>query len=154
MPNNATEKTKLAPKRALAQAIMVVALVATIFGVLSLQRSDSNATTTIGDKRYVLEIADTNATREQGLGGRVGMAQNHGMVFKYANQGVRCFWMKDMHFPLDIIWLNAQSQIVKIESRVSPDTYPHPYCASPAQDVIELHAGEAASLHVGQTIQL
>jgi len=154
MPNNVTAKTKLAPKRAFAQAIMVVALLATIFGVVALRHNDATPRATIGGKQYTLEIADTAAMREQGLSGRIDMAKNHGMLFRYPNQGVRCFWMKDMHFPLDIIWLNAQNQVIKVARNVAPDTYPPSYCASPAQSVIELHAGEATSVRIGQTIQL
>lgn len=154
MPNNATAKTKLAPKRFLTQLIMVVALVATIFAVVSLQKHSDATTLTIGGRQYQLEVVTTEQDKSQGLSGRVGMARDRGMLFQYANQGVRCFWMKDMQFPLDIIWLNAQNRVIKIESAVSPDTYPYPFCASPAQNVIELNAGEARSLHVGQIVQL
>lgn len=153
-PNNATAKTKLAPKRFAVQLIMVAALVATIFAVVALQRHDDAATVSIAGRQYQLEVVTTEQAKSQGLSDRVGMARNHGMLFQYANQGTRCFWMKDMHFPLDIIWLNAQNQVLKIESNVSPDTYPHPFCASPAQNVIELNAGEARSLRVGQMVQL
>lgn len=154
MPNSATAKIKLAPKRFAIQLLMVAALIATIFAVVALQKNNTATMLTISGKQYQLEVAATDHEKSQGLGGRIGMARNHGMLFQYANQGVRCFWMKDMHFPLDIIWLNAQNQVIKIESNVSPDTYPHPFCASPVQNVIELNAGEARSLHVGQIVQL
>jgi uncharacterized protein len=154
MPSNATAKTKLVPKRTLVQLAMIVALVATIFGVIAVQHDDATPHAVIAGRTYSLEIADTDAARAQGLSNRVGMAQNHGMLFRYANQGVRCFWMKDMHFSLDIIWLNAQSQAIKIERNVSPDTYPHPFCASPAQNVLELNAGAAQNLRPGQIVQL
>lgn len=154
MLSSVTAKTKLAPKRFLAQLIMVVALVATIFAVVSLQKNSDATMLTIDGRQYQLEIAATDSERSQGLGGRIGMAHDRGMLFQYANQGVRCFWMKDMHFPLDIIWLNSQSRVVKIEANVSPDTYPRQFCASPAQNVIELNAGESRQLHIGQIVQL
>ncbi len=154
MPNSATAKTKLAPKRLTAQLVMVAALVATIFAVVTLQKSDDATVLTVDNKHYKLEVAATDSERSQGLGGRIGMARDRGMLFEYANPGVRCFWMKDMHFPLDIIWLNSQSRVVKIEANVSPDTYPRQFCASPAQNVIELNAGESRQLHIGQIVQL
>ena len=154
MPNNDTVKTKLAPKRVIVQCAMIVALIATIIGVVTLQHHDTYTKLTIGSNHYELEVADTDAARAQGLGGRVGMARNHGMLFAFPNQGVRCFWMKDMQFPLDMIWLNAEQRVIKVERNVSPDTYPHPFCASTAQSVIELNAGEAKPLHVGQIVEL
>ena len=114
MPNSATAKIKLAPKRFAIQLLMVAALIATIFAVVALQKNNTATMLTISGKQYQLEVAATDHEKSQGLGGRIGMARNHGMLFQYANQGVRCFWMKDMHFPLDIIWLNAQNQVIKI----------------------------------------
>lgn len=154
MPSNATAKTKLAPKRLAVQLLMVAALIVTIFAVVTLQKHNDATTLTIGGRQYQLEVAATEHDKSLGLGDRIGMARGHGMLFQYANQGMRCFWMKDMHFPLDMIWLNAQNQVVKIEPNVSPDTYPRSFCASPAQNVIELNAGEARSLRVGQIVQL
>ena len=64
-------------------------------------------------------------------------------------------WMKDMHFNIDIIWLNESTRITSIAPDLSPSTYPQTYCAD-AKYVVELPAGEAArqGLRVGQTVKL
>lgn len=94
-------------------------------------------------KRYRLLIADSEMTREKGLGGRKSLAQNQAMLFVFDQLGVRCIWMKDMHFTIDIIWLDGEKRVTHIERAVSPSTYPRTYCPSePAKYVIEFSAGE------------
>lgn len=102
---------------------------------------------------FYLENADTNVARAQGLSGRVSMAEKEGMLFIFNQESNQCFWMKDMRFPLDIIWLNSQNKIVKIEPNVLPDTYPMQFCAI-SQYVVELNRGIAAknNLKIGQKL--
>jgi len=92
---------------------------------------------------YHLETATTAAEQEKGLGGRAGMPASQGMLFIFANQADQCFWMKDMHFPLDIIWTDSAKRVTHIEHGLSPATYPQQYCAA-GQYVIELNAGTVA----------
>lgn len=97
----------------------------------------------------------TPAAQTRGLGGRKSLPVNEGMLFVFAHPGQQCFWMKDMHFPLDIIWLNGSKQVVFIKSNLSPKTYPETFCPpNSAQYVIELNAGQAqkARLHTGETL--
>ncbi len=77
------------------------------------------------------------------------------MLFVFEGVAVQCFWMKDMHFSIDIIWLDAEKRVVHIEKDVSPETYPRTFCPSkPAKYVIELSAGEASrsSIRPGQKL--
>lgn len=92
---------------------------------------------------YTLDAALTTAEQEKGLGSRANMPANRGMIFIFDRNGERCFWMKDMRFPLDIIWAGADKRVTHIESNLSPNTYPKSYCAA-AQYVIELNARQAA----------
>jgi uncharacterized protein len=96
-----------------------------------------------------LDIADTPALQERGLGGRDGLAVDHGMVFPYSSPSQRCFWMKGMRFSIDIIWLDANKKVGHIEKDLSPDTYPQSYCPEvAAQYVVELQAGAADKLGI------
>ena len=52
-----------------------------------------------------VEIADTPAKRTQGLSGRESLAENAGMIFIFPEPKIQNFWMKDMKFPIDIIWI-------------------------------------------------
>ncbi len=106
----------------------------------------------LGSTTYKLEVASSEAAKEKGLGARSGMPSDHGMEFPYASPGQQCYWMKDMHFSLDIIWLDSARKVVKIQPNLAPSTYPKSYCAN-AQYVVELNAGQAAraGLRLGQT---
>jgi uncharacterized membrane protein (UPF0127 family) len=104
---------------------------------------------------YTLEVADSNAERVKGLSGREGLMQNSGMLFVFPNTTEQCFWMKDMKFSIDIIWLNDKKEIVKLEENVSPNTYPQNFCAPDTKYVIELNSGEARKQNfaIGQQLQ-
>jgi len=94
------------------------------------------------------EIADTAAKRAKGLSGRTTLTDNSGMLFILDPPGSQpAFWMKDMAFPLDIIWIKG-GVITKIDANVpvpaagtadknltlyKPD--------SPVDQVLEVNAG-------------
>ncbi|MEK7152525.1 MAG: DUF192 domain-containing protein [Patescibacteria group bacterium] len=109
---------------------------------------------TPGGTVYYLDKATNTPQLEKGLGGRLSMPRNQGMLFVFDTEKKQCFWMKDMRFSLDIIWVNAQKRIVHIEHGVSPKTYPKIFCHEITKYVIELNAGEAAraDLHSGQVL--
>lgn len=106
---------------------------------------------------YVLAEASTTKELADGLGGYSSLPIHEGMLFDFPQSAVQCFWMKDMHFALDMIWLNASKNVVFLKENVSPDTYPEAFCPpEPAKYVIELNAGQAktASIHIGETLIL
>lgn len=112
------------------------------------------------------EIADTPEERSLGLSGRPGLAADRGLLFVFDRAGLHSFWMKDMRFPIDIIWLvrrtpesgdadAVEAEIVHIERSVSPETYPFSFApAAPADLVLETAAGfaDANNLEVGKTL--
>lgn len=101
-----------------------------------------------GDRIYV-SIADTDALRAQGLGGRSGLRPDEGMLFVFATEGKYAFWMKDMQFAIDMLWLDSNHHIVHIVPGVSPDTYPQAFVSDkPARYVLELPAGYSEAHHV------
>jgi uncharacterized membrane protein (UPF0127 family) len=134
------------------QISLIVAAIIVVAAVAWPGRSPKTTPVKLGSHTYQLETASTAAAKEQGLSGRAGMPVNHGMVFTYAVSGQQCFWMKDMRFSLDMIWLDSAHKIVKITPDLAPKTYPANYCAL-AQYVVELNAGQAAQagLQLGQT---
>ncbi len=111
----------------------------------------------MGGKTYRYERADTAFLQEKGLSGRKSLQDNKAMIFIFQTPSLACFWMKDMNFPLDIIWLNDKKQIVYMEKALSPKTYPNSYCpSSPAKYVIEVNAGHILSdnIEVGDLVGL
>lgn len=104
-----------------------------------------------------LEKVTTEAGRIQGLSDRLSMPQNRGMLFVFDESGQQCMWMKDMHFGLDMLWLNENKEIVKIAENATPDTYPNSFCSEiPAKYVLELNSGLAqkSGLKLGQKLYL
>jgi uncharacterized membrane protein (UPF0127 family) len=108
-------------------------------------------------KTITLLIAATPAQQELGLGGIRSLSSTSGMFFVFEKSDDYGFWMKDMKFPLDIIWLDQNFKIIHIEYDLSPSTYPQVfYPGSPAKYVIEVNAGTAAefSLTIGEMMQI
>ena len=103
-----------------------------------------------------LEKVDTKAAREQGLSGQSSIPNNRGMLFVFDHIDRQCMWMKDMKFNLDIAWLDAQGNVVKLEENLSPNTYPAEYCANNVLFVIEVNAGvaEHSGLSIGSRVNL
>ena len=67
--------------------------------------SHALVTTTTGEEIPV-EVADTLKKRSLGLGKRASLKKGWGMLFVFEKRKPHRFWMKDMQFPLDIIWLD------------------------------------------------
>ena len=108
-------------------------------------------TITLKDIPITVDVAVNDAERERGLGGRDGLAENQGMLFVFTQDGNYPFWMKDMKFAIDILWISSTGEVVHIVPSLSPSTYPNSY-QSPtlARYVLELPAGWAASHHVAE----
>jgi uncharacterized membrane protein (UPF0127 family) len=115
------------------------------------------ATTSLvmGNAAFVAQIADTSALQQLGLSYRASMAPRDAMLFSFANAGTYQFWMKDMSFPLDIIWLSTDKHVIYIEKNLAPSTYPTSFGpTAPTQYVIEVAAGTAdrVGLKMGDTV--
>lgn len=114
--------------------------------------------TPIGKRQCTLSLerVNTEVTRERGLSGRSSMPASRGMLFVFDSIGRQCIWMKDMHFNIDIIWLNIQGTVLKLAENVTPSSYPDSYCADDTYFVIEVNAGVAksAGLSLGSRVNL
>lgn len=108
----------------------------------------------LGDARIAVAVADTAASREQGLSGTATLSKDHGMLFVFQSDDKWDFWMKDMHYSLDIIWLDANKKVVSITPHATPNSYPHTVFSpdKPARYVLEVNAGlaEKSNITVGE----
>jgi len=66
-----------------------------------------------------VEVARTPAARRQGLSGRAGLAPGTGLLFLHPEPARHAYWMKDMRFAIDIVWLR-DGRIVDVSHRVPP----------------------------------
>lgn len=71
----------------------------------------------IGSTTIKVQVADTVKTRMDGLSGREKLKDDEGMLFIFPFSGKHGFWMKDMNFNLDIIWIKG-NKIVGISENV------------------------------------
>lgn len=116
----------------------------------------ASSTVQIGGKIIRVTVADTPEARQEGLGGRNGLAPDEGMLFIFPEDGKYGFWMKNMKFPIDILWLSAGGEVIHMAQNVSPDTYPRVFTPeTPARYVLELPAGyaKAYTVEVGDEVR-
>lgn len=161
MQSRSPEKTKSAPNTSYSFKkwwawICVILLCAGVMwfawaGTKDIQQPHAG----LGNRVVQLEVARTPAAQNKGLSNRESLAYNQGMLFTYDATGYRCFWMKDMQFSIDIIWITSAQTITHIDTDVSPGTYPKKYCAH-SQYVLEVPAGTASAsgATTGQKIRL
>jgi len=67
--------------------------------------------------------------RQKGLSGRESLSPKSGMLFVFDSSSEKnCFWMKDMKFAIDMVWIDDQKNVVTVTQNVGPDTYPSVFC--------------------------
>jgi uncharacterized membrane protein (UPF0127 family) len=109
-----------------------------------------------GRVTLIVELARTLEEQIRGLSGRSDLKPGRGMLFVYDRPHPVSIWMKDMLFPLDIIWIRG-GRIVAIEKRALPLTPVGPervYTAT-ADLVLEVPAGftDRQKIRVGDSVQ-
>lgn len=77
----------------------------------------------IGDVTVQASVADTLSKRIKGLSDTPYLPENVVKLFAFGVPGSHSIWMKDMNYPLDIIWADEAGVIVHIVENVSPSTY-------------------------------
>jgi uncharacterized membrane protein (UPF0127 family) len=81
-----------------------------------------NLTVTIDRYNISASVADTDDKRTKGLSGVENMSENQGMLFIFNYPSKQGFWMKEMMFPLDIIWLDSNNSVIHIQKKLQPCT--------------------------------
>lgn len=104
----------------------------------------------INGKIINVEISDTLEKQEKGLSGRQSMPENQGMLFVFDRPDFYSFWMKDMNFSLDFIWIRGD-EVVEITRNVKPEDYKPPKSLVPKNKidkVLEFNAGMAEKMGI------
>lgn len=96
----------------------------------------------IREVQIPVTIADTVESQRQGLSGTASLETGTGKLFVFTKSDTHGFWMKDMNYAIDIIWIDASGTIVYIVPSLAPDSYPSVYASPvPAKYVLEVNAG-------------
>ncbi len=109
----------------------------------------------IAGTTVTVDLAITPEQHTLGLSGRKSLQKHEGMLFVFDIPADYGFWMKDMLFPIDIIWISQEKKVIYIEKNVSPNTYPKSFSpGSLAKYVFEVQAGfsDAYALKVGDIV--
>ena len=111
---------------------------------------------------FSVDLALTVEQQIQGLSGREVLAPGTGMLFVYQAEARHVFWMKEMRFPLDIVWIGADCTVVDVTLGAPPpepgqtlDQLPRFAPADPVQYVLEINAGEfvAGGIGIGDPVE-
>ena len=117
----------------------------------------------IGQKTVNVYYVDTDEERSVGLSRFDSLNTNDGMLFTFDQENIKPpFWMKDMKFPIDIIWIN-DNIIIQIDKDVQPAQEGTPESElllylpeEPVDYVLEVNAGhtERNNINVGDEVEI
>ncbi|MCR4326123.1 MAG: DUF192 domain-containing protein [Candidatus Roizmanbacteria bacterium] len=145
----------------IATVLLIVGTVI-ILAVMRLKEkpTPSIQTLTIGNAHLDVTLADTDEKREQGLSGKPKMGENEGMLFTFPVSGTWTFWMKDMLFDLDFIYIKDQ-QVIALKEHIPAPKNNNGKVAiiEPSKEfdwLVEVHAGwvEKNSITIGQRVEI
>jgi uncharacterized membrane protein (UPF0127 family) len=135
-------------------SIAVIIVVAVSLGFLYWQMNKvQTATLELNNSTYQLTIVQSDADRQRGLSGTASLPSDHAMLFVFPNIGRPAIWMKDMNYPIDIVWLDSDKKVVYMVKNAQPSSYPDTIFQTDKDSryVIELSAGtiEKTGIHRG-----
>lgn len=108
------------------------------------ETSETSNVLKIGNAAVKIDIVDTPPERARGLSGIDSIEDDEGMLFVFGGPRRYSFWMKDMRFPIDIVWIGEDRRVVDITENLRPESYPAQYQPrEPAQYVLEVNTGWA-----------
>ena len=118
-------------------------------GIIAFQinKTAPKSKVTINKHDFAVELATTSAQQQLGLSGRASIPKNQGMLFIFQTANRYPFWMKDMKFNLDMIFINKNKIVSIFQNVPKPKNanakLPTYAPSSPANEVLELNAGVA-----------
>jgi len=104
--------------RRLILLLAIIIIAAVVF--FSIPVPEQGAYVEINSNRINVEVADNFEERAQGLMNRELLPENAGMLFIFENEGNYPFWMMNMKFNLDMIWINSNGRVVYLAKSVPP----------------------------------
>lgn len=107
--------------------IAIAAIIIGIVGVITIPADSKLAevkfprgTIKIDSKILDVQIAETDAQKTRGLMFQNELPDDQGMIFVFSQEQIVPIWMLNMQFPLDIIWFDADGNVIHIEKNVPP----------------------------------
>jgi len=104
----------------------------------------------IGSVETQAEIASSPRKKQQGLSGYTSLPQNQGMLFVFGNASSRSFWMYNMNFPLDFVWIR-ENRVIGTTQNVpiyTDDIITTIHSPEPVDMILEFEAGTINRLNI------
>lgn len=132
----------------LAVVIFTVILISSFFT----SKSQEPTQVTINNEKFHVEIAKTDKEKQIGLSNKEVLGANEGMLFLFDKPDYYSFWMKEMKFPIDIIFINGNKVTTIFSNALPPSgsegnlTIYQP--KEKSDKVLEVNAGLAKELNL------
>lgn len=121
------------------------------------QQDNSNikinqAQVVLNGKSFNLEVMDTPDKQRQGLSGRSSLGNDQAMLFVFEEARILDFWMKDMQFNIDLLWIDGNKIVAWEKNMLAPtpsttdNKLLHYTSPVPVDKVLELKSGTIDSL--------
>lgn len=110
----------------------------------------------LGNGKVHARVADDETERRRGLSGTEVLPDDEGMLFVFSFRGKHGFWMKDMKYSIDVLWMDVGGRVVDIQTCLDPASYPQVFSPiADAQYVVEVSCGwsEKNGVQVGNVGQ-
>jgi hypothetical protein len=131
-------------------AVIILSAILIFFSFSAAKQEEPMNIITINNKEIKVEIAKTSLEQYRGLSGRKNICPDCGMLFISGNKRERDFVMREMMFPLDIIWI-GDKKIVKIDSNLQPENssnLTNYKSGEPVDYALEVNAGFCADNNI------
>lgn len=130
-------------------AILAIFIVVFLLIIVLLSNFTYKSRVVVGGKIFSVEVVETSYFLEKGLSGHKPLLSNEGMFFVFEKPDKYGFWMKNMSFPIDIVWFTSDLRVNHIEKSVSPETYPKVFTPeTESLYVLEISAGQSDELNL------
>lgn len=143
--------------------ILIILALAFVFGQKYLQTGGLFTPTTkvtINNHAFSVAIAKSSKDKQVGLSSRASLGKDEGMIFSFGTPDYYHFWMKNMKFPIDIIYIKDRKIVTILDNVPVPTTNPdNPETYQPteaADTVLEIGAGVAKQygIKVGDSVTI
>jgi uncharacterized membrane protein (UPF0127 family) len=115
-------------------------------------RNNKPIQVSLGDQNFNIELAQTDLEKQIGLSKTEKLPENEGMLFLFDQPDYYAFWMRDMKFPIDIIFING-NKVTTIISNALPPSKTNGNLATfqpkeKSDKVLEVNAGVAKKYNI------
>ncbi len=108
-----------------------------------------------GDElKFDIYLATDFEQHRRGLMFVRGMPERTGMLFIYEREEIRSMWMKNTYIPLDLVFARADGSVINVITDTVPQTLNSHRSAEPSLYVLELNAGTARRLGIGNASRI